>query len=80
MPPFPTEALRAYAAAIVSTDGSGEPYERYRRMCDAVILGVVPDMPQNRFATLLGMSRTTLRAMLARCGVKRNDGRRAVPS
>lgn len=80
MSPFPTEALRAYAADLVTTDGAGEPYERFRRACDAVILGVVPTMPQNRFAALLGISRTTLRAMLARCGVKRNDGRRGVQS
>lgn len=78
-PPFPADALRDFARSLV-TDEQPDAYSRYRAACDAVILGVEPSIPQHRFATALGISRTTLRAMLARCGISRNDGRRAVPS
>jgi hypothetical protein len=77
--PFPTEQLRLYARDLLA-GGTPNVYDRYRAMCDAAILGVEPATPQHKFAAALGLSRTTLRAMLRRCGVARADGRKAVRS
>lgn len=77
--PFPAEQLRHYARCLVA-DGKGDAYQRFRNLCDTVILGVSPATPQVRFARVLGMSRTTLRTMIRRLGLRRADGRKAVAS
>jgi hypothetical protein len=79
-PPFPSDALRAYAARLMADGPPGTVYDQYRALCDAVFLGVEPTLPQRTFAKKVGMSRTTLRSMLRRLGLRRPDGRKAVPS